>query len=131
MKYFLTDSNDEVHGPYSLEEIKKRRASGEVESSALLCEEGSETWQPLASILPASPQPAQQAPPTPKPAPQAQPAAKTVPPAKPMPSVTAPPTSPRPATKPRMNLAFLICIAITLALIFFAAYYFGRRLKGV
>jgi len=53
MKYFVTDHNDEVQGPYSVEEITNLLASGDIDATALSCEEGSETWQPLSTILPA------------------------------------------------------------------------------
>jgi hypothetical protein len=107
MKYYLTDSNDEVQGPYGLEEITQLRSSGKVEPTALLCEEGSETWQPLDAILPAASPSAPKPPVAPRPAAQA--------PAPPTPEV-------------HVNPVVLIGIVVALTLICVAAYFYGMRL---
>ena len=105
MKYHVTDRNDEVQGPYSLDEIRNLLASGGIESTALSCEEGSETWLPLVSILP------------PVPAKDSQPA-----------PVKPPRTSDNPAPKPGVSVVLVICIVIVVALLSVAAYFIGRRL---
>jgi hypothetical protein len=145
MKHFVTDRNDEVHGPYTLEEISNLLASGDVEATALACEEGSETWQPLASILPPTPPPSKKAPRgTPEEAPPAAPpqtASATSPeatpsePPQPAPAtmkeaaaVTPSQASAAPIPKSRVNTVLVVCIVVGVGLLFFAAYYFGRRL---
>jgi hypothetical protein len=109
MNYFVTDRNDEVQGPFGLEEVKKQLASGSIETTALLCEEGSETWQPLVSVV------------------------STVPPTVPQASPAKPPERAldAPGPKKHANIVFLIGVVIGVALLFLAAYFFGRRLWGV
>lgn len=105
MKYLVTDRNDEIQGPYTLEEIRNLLSSGGIDAGALSCEEGSEKWQPLISILP------------------------PVPPVK---SGTAPVKSPsRPETpvqKPEVNATLVIFIVVIVALLSLIAYFIGRKL---
>jgi hypothetical protein len=101
MKYFVTDHNDEVQGPYSLEEITNLLASGGIDATALSCEEGSETWQPLATILPAAaptvPTPTPDAPEASvPPAPAGAPSMPSATPATPQASIPTPPVEPVP-----------------------------------
>jgi outer membrane biosynthesis protein TonB len=155
MKYYVTDRNDEVLGPYSLEEIRNLMASGSVEPSALLCEEGAETWQPLDSILTPAPAPdpvaEAKAEPVPelKPEPEPEPAPKPEPEHKPEPTRVPEPkresepkskTDPKPATvtPPRkpdapvaergVNPVVVIGILVAFALLIYAAYVFGKRI---
>lgn len=111
MKYFVTDHNDEVQGPYSLEKITTLVAAGDVEATALLCEEGSETWLPLGSILPATPA-------------AVPPAAASL-----APDPISPPRPTKAPAPPRgVNVVVVLCISLGLVLIFLAAYFLGRRL---
>lgn len=154
MKYFVTDRNDEVLGPFSPDEIRNLIASGKVEESALVCEEGAETWQPLESALPAvavpvpSPQPEVKPPQeaaakavpaaAPKPEPEPKREVKPEPPREPAPQAKkeAPPAAVAPITrKPDasparsgVNPVLVIGILVAFALLLYGAYLLGKRL---
>ncbi len=61
--YYSLDGND-IAGPYSLDDLKSYLASGAITRSTRVCAVGTQTWQPLASILRLSSQ-AQRQPPRP------------------------------------------------------------------
>ena len=143
MKYFITDRNDEVLGPHSPDEIAKLLDSGAVEGTALCCEEGSETWLPLESILPPRPQSPAQTAAQAEPAPSSQEPSEASPeaapgapprempqmpkaPSKAQPQTPAAPT--RPAPEAGAKPVLVLCVILALALILLGAYCLGRRL---
>ena len=52
MNYYVSNSGGQVDGPYSLDALKNRLASRSISLASQVCEEGSQTWVPLASVLP-------------------------------------------------------------------------------
>ena len=52
MNYYVSNSGGQVDGPYSLDALKNRLASRSISLASQVCEEGSQTWVPLASVFP-------------------------------------------------------------------------------
>lgn len=51
MRYWLTTDQGQVTGPYTIERLRQMRVEGKIAPSAMTCAEGSETWEPAATLL--------------------------------------------------------------------------------
>ena len=52
MDYYFSNTDGQVQGPYALDALKSLLAAGTISLATQVCEKGSETWKPLASVLP-------------------------------------------------------------------------------
>jgi hypothetical protein len=140
MKYFVTDRNDDILGPHSEEEIASLLASGAIESTALCCKEGSDSWSTLESFMQSAPAASVEAKSASASAADVAadlkesvaPTHAASPPDKPE---TSPKTEPAfssgadvPVRQAGANPILVLGVLLVLALILFGAYYLGSRL---
>ena len=51
MKYWLSNGDGQVYGPYTVEELRGFAASGRVTNMSQLCQEGTNAWVPATTML--------------------------------------------------------------------------------
>lgn len=51
MKYWLSNGDGQVYGPYTVEELRGFVADGRVTNSSQLCQEGTNDWVPATAML--------------------------------------------------------------------------------
>lgn len=52
MSYYYTDTNNQVHGPVTLEELKRLVENTEIQANCMVCAVESREWQPINTVLP-------------------------------------------------------------------------------
>jgi GYF domain 2 len=54
-RYFYSKDGSDVQGPIALDDLRQMRVEGILGSETQVCLEGTETWQPIATVAPTAP----------------------------------------------------------------------------